>query len=206
MQRIYKRSPSRVQTYILEAASGRGSNCLHEQLQWTQHHCASRVLLPLRASTKKTRHSVIKVTQMFLMALFQAKSRIWACSWLLLFRCVIASSLIYSSYPRLVFSLKIQAEFGLRLLCVAIKKAVKTWLLLIPELKFRLFCCLWNSWGCLDVSGQVFPILNLFVWKRAQIRELSLSQASLVLLRRLKFWLKRTDFWEIEAQSPSPSL
>lgn len=146
---------------------------------------------------------------MFLMALFQAKSRISACSWLLLFRCVIASSLIYSSWgsdPRLVFSLYIQAEFGLRLLCVAIKKAVQTWLQLIPELKFHLFCCLWNSLGCLDVSGQVFPILNLFVWKRAQMRELSLSQALVVLFQRLKFWLERTDFWEIKAQSPSPSL
>lgn len=83
---------------------------------------------------------------------------------------------------------------------------MKTWLPLIPELKFLLFCCLWNSLGCLDVSGQVFPILNLFVWKRAQIREHSLSQALLVLLWRLKFWLERTDFWAIEAQSPSPSL
>lgn len=27
---------------------------------------------------------------------------------------------------------------------------MKTWLPLIPELKFRLFCCLWNSLGCLD--------------------------------------------------------
>lgn len=83
---------------------------------------------------------------------------------------------------------------------------MKTWLPLIPGLKFRLFCCLWNSSGCLDVSGQVFPILNLFVWKRAQIRGLSLSQALVLLFQCLKFWLERTDFWEIKAQSPSPSL